>query len=168
MENKSLELKKIGRKWKVGEYSDEWIFKRFFNRKWKAIAAVEVYKSGGKWKDYCTRISEEPDHSIQPVHAMEIIEKANREIKELKPDCDEIAAYAEHLYANNQDHGTVTLSNGNNYFQKIHDTWYSAPKQGGRVHIDLGCKGYHLMLTKKTYQDFVDFVKDMRGASKEL
>lgn len=126
-----------------------------------------MYKSGGKWKDYRTRISEKPDHRIEPVHTMKIIEKANSDIRELKHTCDEIAAYAEHLYATNQDHGTITLSNGDNYFQKIHDTWYSAPKQGKRVHIGLGCKGYHLMLTKETYQDFVDFVKEKRGFPKK-
>jgi hypothetical protein len=167
MKNKYFELEKTGRKWKVGEYSDEWIFKRTFNRKWKPIAAVEVYKSGGKWKDYCKRISEEPCHRNEPVHVKEVILKANSEIKKLEPTCNEIADYAEHLYANNHDHGIVTLSNGNDYFQKIHDTWYSELKQGGRVNIDLGCKGYHLMLTKDTYQEFVDFVKDKRGSPKE-
>ena len=62
MEYESLAIEKVGRKWKVIGSTDEWIFKRFFNRKWKAKIAVEVYKSGGRWKDYCKKINLEPSH----------------------------------------------------------------------------------------------------------
>ena len=46
MESESLAIEKVGRKWKVIGSTDEWIFRRAFNRKWKAKITVEVYESG--------------------------------------------------------------------------------------------------------------------------
>jgi hypothetical protein len=66
----------------------------------------------------------------------------------------------------NNYHGTVTEANGEEYFQRIHDTWCQHSKYGGRVHIDLGCNGYHLMLTRETCADFMDFVMERRGGPK--
>ena len=166
MESESLEIEKVGRKWKVVGSTDEWIFRRVFNRKWKAKIAVEVCKSGGKWKEYCKRINQVPSHRLQPSHSIEVMRKANAEITKLSPTCEEISAYGEYLFATNTNYGVVTLTNGNNQFQRLHDSWYAHSKYGGRVHVDLGCNGYHLMLTKNTYMDFIDFVKDMRVVHK--
>ena len=160
----SLAIEKVGRKWKVIGSTDEWIFKRYFNRKWKAKIAVEVYKSGGRWKDYCEKINLEPSHRSQPSHSIEVMRKAYEEITKLSPTCEEITDYGKFLYETNANYGVVTLTNGNDHFQRLHDTWYSHSKYGGRVHIDLGCNGYHLMLTKNTYIDFIDFVKKRRSA----
>ena len=164
MEYESFVIEKVGRKWKVVGSADEWIFRRVFNRKWKAKIAVEVYKSGGKWKDYREKINQELSHRSQPYHAIETMRKANEEITKLSPTCEEIAAYGEYLYATSNNYGIVTLTNGNNYFQRLHDTWYEHSKYGGRVHIDLGCNGYHLMFTKNTYMEFIDFIKKRRIA----
>lgn len=134
-----------------------------FNRKWKAEIAIDVYKAGGGWKEYCARIREEPDHRPEPTHALELIEKIDGEIIKLSPTCQQITAYAKHLYNTKDYYGVVTVTNGNNYFHRIHDTWYSYSKNGGRVHINLGCNGYHLMLTKETAPDFVGFIKSGRS-----
>ena len=168
MENNPFRLEKTGRKWRVGEYGEEWLFKRVYNRKWKAEVAIEVYKSGGRWRDYCERLREEPYHRRKPVLAMEAIRKANGKVIKLKPTCEEISAYGEHLYETGNSHGTVTETNGEEYFQRIHDTWYQDSKQGGRVHIDLGCNGYHLMLTWETCADFINFVRERRARVREL
>ena len=81
------------------------------------------------------------------------------EIIKLSPTCEEITAYGDHLYETKHDHGVLTITNGNDYFQMVHDTWYSYSKYGGRVHTDLGCNGYHLMFIKEKYMDFIDFIK---------
>ena len=167
MESEFLRIEKIGRKWKVIGSTDEWIFRRVFNRKWKAKIAVEVYKSGGKWKEYCERINQEPSHRSPPSHALDIMQKASEEITKLSPTCEEITAYGEYLYENKTDYGVLTTTTGNDYFQRLHDTWYEHSKYGGRVHIDLGCNGYHLMLTKNTYMDFIDFIKKKRDTPKQ-
>ena len=163
MKYKEMEIEKVRNKWKVIGSDDEWIFKKIFNRKWKAKIAVEVYKSGGKWKDYCIKINQHPSHRLQPLHAIEIMSRANEEIIKLSPTWEEISDYAEYLFENNKNYGVVTLTNGEDFFQRLHDTWYEHSKYGGRVRIDLGCNGYHLMLTKNTYVDFIDFIKNKRG-----
>ena len=164
--NGSLVIEKVAKKWRIIGSTDEWIFKRFFNRKWKVNIAVEVYESGGKWKDYCEKINQEPSHRSQPSHAIEAMQKANAEITKLSPTCEEITDYGEYLFVTKRNYGVVTLTNGNKYFQRLHDTWYEHSKYGGRVHIDLGCNRYHLMLMKNTYMDFIDFVKKKREVPK--
>ena len=85
--------------------TDEWVFRRVFNRKWKARIAVEVYKSGGRWKDYCEKINQEPSYRSRPSHAIETISKANEEIIKLSPTCKEITAYGEYLIATEHNYG---------------------------------------------------------------
>lgn len=165
MAQSTFEIKKAGRKWKVGEYRDEWLFRKVFNRKWKAEIAVDVYKTGGGWKDYCARISNEPSHRLEPAHALKLIKKINGEIAKLSPTCKEMTSYAEYLYKTGSDYGVVTITNGDDYFQRVHDTWYANLKKDGRVNIDLGCNGYHLMLTRKTGYGFISFVRSGRTAT---
>jgi hypothetical protein len=98
VENNPFQLKRTGRNWKVGEYSEEWLFRRVYNRKWKAEIAIEVYMSGGRWRDYCERIREEPYHGREPVHAIGAIRKAHVELMKMSPTCEEISAYGDHLY----------------------------------------------------------------------
>ena len=105
MESESLEIEKEGRKWKVVGSTDEWIFRRVFNRKWKADIAVEVYKSGGKWKEYCQNINQEP------YHAIEAMRKANAEITKLSPTCEEITAYGDYLNGT-KTNGSLWISGG--------------------------------------------------------
>jgi len=66
-------------------------------------------------------------------------------------------------YAKQADYGVVTFSESKNYFPpKIHDTWLI--KRGGRVHIDIGSGGYHLMLDKIYVWDFIKFIKNRRAS----
>ena len=95
-----------------------------------------------------------------PYHALEIVEEALKEIRELSPSCEEIVEYAQ-----GGGYGTVTYTSSDNYFgPRLHDTW--GVKFGGRVHIDIGCIGYHLMLDKRTAWGFVEFIKRKRGSFK--
>lgn len=91
-----------------------------------------------------------------PYHALKIVEKALAEIRKLDPSCEEIEEYGE-----GGGYGTITYTNSDYYFGPLlHNTW--GKKVGGRVHIDLGCDGYHLMLDKHTAWGFIEFVKKMR------
>jgi hypothetical protein len=91
-----------------------------------------------------------------PYKALAEIEKSSTEITELKPTCEEIEAYGENGY-----YGAVTYTGSAGYHKpKIHNTW--GEKRGGRVHIDMGCGGYHLMLDRSFAKDFIDFIKERR------
>ena len=54
--------------------------------------------------------------------------------------------------------GAVTRSKKDDYFARIHDTW--GEKKGGRVHIDMGAEGWHLMLDRGNARKFIEFVKN--------
>ena len=84
-------------------------------------------------------------------------DKIAAQIETLDPACEEIVGYAKVA-----PYGAVTRSRSQQYFgPTLHDTW--GVKRGGRVHIDLGCGGYHLMLDKYSAWDFVEFVKEERS-----
>lgn len=59
-------------------------------------------------------------------------------------------------------HGIVTGGDGRIDYRLpfIHETWRK--KWGGRTHIDMGCKCYHLMLDKFSAPLFIDFIKSYR------
>lgn len=92
-----------------------------------------------------------------PYRALRIVEEAHAEIRKLNPSCEEIEEYGE-----GGGYGTVTYTKSDYCFgPRLHDTW--DVKFGGKVHIDIGCDGYHLMLDKNTVWGFVEFVKRKRG-----
>ena len=91
-----------------------------------------------------------------PHKAIKILEGALEEIKALDPTGDEIEKFAEKA-----GYGIVTSTENENYFgPRLHNTW--GVKFGGRVHIDIGCCGYHLMLDKKAVWEFIEFIKSER------
>ena len=91
-----------------------------------------------------------------PHNALAEIEKAFAEIIGLTPTCEEIEAYGEKGY-----YGAVKYTGLSGYHKpKIHNTW--GVKYGGRVHIDIGCGGYHLMLDRGFAFDFIEFIKECR------
>ena len=154
-----MEVVKQGRKWIVTGEGDGWVFRKTFPTKWKAEVAATVFKAGGRWSDYCRAAREEATRrpAVEPVHAVEIVERALDEIRRLDPTCEEIVAYGQQA-----SYGEVTFSDSKQYFPpRLHDTW--GLKRGGRVHIDMGCSGYHLMLDKHGAAGFIEFIKTRRG-----
>jgi len=88
---------------------------------------------------------------------MNQLNEALVEINELAPTRKEIVEYAKQV----NYYGVVTNSKSYDYFPPIiHNTWLT--KEGGRVHIDIGSDGYHLMLDKIVVWDFIDFIKKQR------
>jgi len=91
-----------------------------------------------------------------PSKALAEIEKACEEIKKLQPISDEIVSYAKQA-----SYGEVTYTKDESYFgPKVHNTW--GKKQRGRVHIDIGSEGYHLMLDRHASLRFIEFIKKVR------
>lgn len=152
----TLELKKVGRKWFVEGDGEGWIFNRSFPAKWKAKCAIKVFKRGGKVSDYWKATRDSRKERI-PYKVLEYMKEALEEIKKLNPTPSEIEEYAE-----GAGYGTVTYTDKMGYFPpRLHDTW--GIKRGGRVHIDIGSGGYHLMLDKDIVQGFIDSIKENRG-----
>ncbi len=155
-----MEIIKMGRKYVIKGDGDGWAFNKTFPTKWKAEIAMEVFKDGGTIQDYWKRKKFREENPIikTPTKVIQILEKALGEINELGPTCDEIVEFSEDFYDS-------TRTNSKNYFgPSLHNTW--GYKTGGRVHIDIGCDGVHLMLTKDTVYAFIDFIKDKRRSSK--
>jgi len=133
-------------------------FRKKFPTKWKAEIAMNVFKEGGRVSDYwekARKISNERPKRM-PDKAIEKVEKSLLEIELIDPTCEEIIEYAK-----NADYGTVTITNNEDYFPpSLHNTWGN--KSGGKVHIDIGCDGYHLMLDQHHSKKFIDFIKNKR------
>lgn len=151
-----MKVVKIGRKWAIEGEGEGWIFNRTFPTKWKAEVASKVFKEGGRVSDYWKRAREKAPPKRKPWRVREKLEKALIEIELLDPSCEEIEEYGE-----NAGYGVVTVTENKDYFfPHLHDTW--GEKYGGRVHIDIGCGGYHLMLDKYSAEDFIEFIKNKR------
>lgn len=151
-----MEIVKKEKKYIVQGDGDGWVFNKTFPTKWKAEIAMEVYKEGGNIQEYWRRKKFREENPIRrrPTKAIKILEKALDEILQLNPTCDEIVAFS-------KVSGHWTHSNNDRYFSpRLHDSW--GVKLGGRVHIDLGCAGIHLMLTKESASVFINFIKDNR------
>lgn len=154
-----MKVIRTGKKWKIEGNGEGWIFNRTFPRKFKAEIALKVYQDGGNLKQYW---KESRDYAasrvrILPRLAIENVNKALEEIRSLNPTCDEIEEYGM-----NAGHGVVTITNSEDYFgPRLHDTW--GTKLGGRVHIDIGCCGYHLMLDQYVVKGFIAFIKQRRA-----
>lgn len=154
-----MRVVKTGGKWSVEGEGDGWIFKKTFPTKWKAVLALEVFQQGGRVSGYWERARDEAPPPKQPYRAMEEIKKSLAKIEGLGPTCEDIIAYAARA-----EHGTVTKAHSDEYFRaRIHDTW--GVKSGGRVHIDLGCAGHHLMLDRRHAKEFIKFIEDRRPPS---
>ena len=160
-----MKVKKIKReeltttKWIIEGKGKGWIFDKTFPTKWKAKIALEVFKKGGKVSDYwkAARKYKEKRPKIYPSRVIEKLEEALDKIKELDPTCEEIEEYGKEKVS-----GVVTYTDSERYYPPhLHDTW--RVKSGGRVHIDIGCKGVHLMLDQYYAYDFIEFIKDKRG-----
>jgi hypothetical protein len=153
-----MKLEKVGRKWVIKGNGKGWIYKKRFPTKWKAEVALGVFKEGGRVSDYWSQAKERAKEHPQriPWRVLEKLEKALEEFKYLEPGCDEIVEYAK-----DAGYGTVTSAKSENYFgPRLHNTW--GEKAGGRVHIDIGCCGYHLMLDQISAKGFVEFIKNKR------
>ena len=107
----------------------------------------------------------------------DLISKAHDELVELKPNNEEIQAFADLLEKENRCYGVVTYSKCDKpvrswYFIRFHNTWKT--KFGGRIHVDIGYvdEKYvnkwnvpdttHLMLDKHVIYEFIEFVKSKR------
>jgi hypothetical protein len=156
-----MEIVKVDRKWRINGGGEGWVFDRTFPMKWKAEIALEVFQEGGRVSDYWNKARkrdlERPERV--PWRVLAKLQKAVEEIKSLNPTCDEIKEYGE--FGLNTYSGVVTISQNDMYYPpKIHNTW--GLKRGGRVHIDIGCDGYHLMLNKDYARDFIEFIESKR------
>ena len=154
-----MRLGKRGRKWVTEGEGQGWIFQKAFGAKWEAELAVQVFKDGGKCSDYwcAARQQRLRRPSRIPYRALAAVDRALAKIKQLRPTCDEILAYAEHA-----GHGIVTFTGAKRYFPpRLHNTW--GMKWGGRVHIGLGCCGCHLMLDKHYAPRFIEFIEKARS-----
>lgn len=76
---------------------------------------------------------------------------------------DEIHSFVRSL---KNPYGIVTCGDRRTDFRLpfIHETW--RVKWGGRTHIDMGCKCYHLMLDRYSAPAFINFIKDYRKNKK--
>lgn len=156
-----MKLEKNGRKWVVKGDGEGWVFNRMFPTKWKAEAAVKVFKKGGRVSDYWVAARKLRPRRIEPWRVLEKVKKALEEIERLDPTCDEIEEYGK-----TGGHGVVTSTYGENYFgPRLHNKW--GTEYQGRVHIDLGCCGYHLMLDQRCAGGFIKFIEDKRKRSIE-
>ena len=155
-----MELVKKGRKWIVEGNGEGWIFNKKFSTKQKAEIALKVFKEEGRVSDYWkkTRGVAEKRPPWVPWRAIKILKRALEEIKSLDPECEEIEEFAKEY---EEVYGVITTAKDEDYFGPcLHDTW--GKKSGGRVHIDIGCCGYHLMLDIRTATDFIKFIRHKR------
>ncbi len=151
-------LVKDGRKWIVKGDRESWIRKKKLPAKWKAEIAMRVFINGGRVSDYWREARKCSERRPDRVPA--------RVLEEMKGLCDAICGLnltGDEIeeFAKGAAYGVVTVTENNAYFPPhIHNT--SGKKSGGRVHIDIGCCGYHLMLDKNTAPSFIDFIKRKR------
>lgn len=160
-----MKLTKVKNKWVIKGKGEGWILNKTFPTKWKAEIALEVFKKGGRVSDYWKTAKEQAKKRPRetPWRVTEELEKALSEIKRLDPTCKEIEEYGKDIKGDccGYGYGVVTMAKGEGYFgPRLHDTWQI--KNGGRVHIDIGCCGYHLMLDKGWAIDFIEFIKNKR------
>jgi hypothetical protein len=152
-----MNIVKVGRKWRIEGEGAGWALTKKFPRKWKVLVAIDVLATGGRWKDYCIAIKAKRPPAKMPTHAIKKVQEAFEIIKKLVPTCEEIDEYAKLA-----SYGVVTSCKGQYYWgPKFHNTW--GLKEGGRVHIDLGCCGNHLMLNQHYAYYFIEYIKKKRG-----
>jgi hypothetical protein len=149
-----MEIERYKRKYHITGDAKGWAMTRFFPTKWKAEIALAVFNAGGTFRDYCVKMNEALDkRPLQvPTKALAEIEKAYEEIRKLNWSEEDIVDFAKIADA-------VTTTRSRDFFgPRIHDTW--GAKKGGRVHIDLGAAGIHLMLDRRDARRFIEFLKE--------
>ena len=149
-----MNLVKKGRKWVIEGDGEGWIYHWVFPAKWKAIVGMEVFRKGGRVTDYKKALKSHPPSPRNTGKVRQELESALETMLELEPTTEEIEEYGK-----DAGYGVVTYTQNTGYFPpSVHDTWRM--KRGGRVHIDVGSNGTHLMLDKFSAWDFIDFIKD--------
>jgi hypothetical protein len=88
-----MRIVKEGRKWSIQGQDSGGIFDRKFPTKWKAGAALEVFKKGGRVSDYWKKIKECAPPWREPSKTIALVKKALEEIKNLDPTCEEIEEF---------------------------------------------------------------------------
>ena len=159
-----MKLVKKGRKWIVEGDGEGWIFNKRFPTKWKAEIALRAFENGVRVSDYWkeARRYAESRPAIEPKHVLKKLESALEEIRELDPTCDEIEEFGK-----DAGYGIVTITEDEDYYEPhLHNTW--GRKYRGRVHIDIGCRGYHLMLGEHVAPAFIEFIKRKRKSDIKL
>ncbi|MDP2218069.1 MAG: hypothetical protein Q8J68_12375 [Methanolobus sp.] len=76
---------------------------------------------------------------------------------------EEMEKFVRHVQFDNMWHGVVSCnSNPNRYYglPSIHDTY--GMKWGGRMHIDMGYPGVHIMLGRHAAPYFINYIKELR------
>jgi len=163
-----MNLVKKRRKWVIEGEGEGWIFKWVFPAKWKALIGIEVFQKGGRVSDYWIAARKHPKRVMHAGRVRQELESALEEMQKLEPTTEEIEEYGKAA-----GYGVVTYTRSTQYFPPtLHDTWGS--KKGGRVHIDIGSNGTHLMLDKFSAWAFIGFIEEKRkvassnSASKHL
>lgn len=78
-------------------------------------------------------------------------------IRRLSPTCEEIRSYG----IKHAGFEQVTYAGDQTYFGPyLHNT--KALNEYGPIHIDLGCGGIHLMLSKGSATTFIEYLRDSR------
>lgn len=79
-------------------------------------------------------------------------------IRALNPTCKEILSYGEKYAGFDQ----ITYARDETYFgPSLHNT--KSLGEYGPIHIDIGCGGIHLMLTKGSAKSFIEYVTHLRA-----
>lgn len=157
--NDIMKAVKVDKKWYVEGDATGWIVEKRFPAKWKAELAIRIYQLGGKYSDYMKQVGLEKENrpKRKPVKAIKELEQALSIINSLDPTCDEIIEYGK-----SEHYGAASFNerNGGYWKPQLHNTW--GEKRGGRVHIDIGCGGWHLMLDRYWAPDFIAWIREKR------
>ncbi len=157
-----MRLERRGRKWIVEGDGKGWVFNKKFSTKWSANLAIEVYAKGGTVSDYWKAKREHPKREMNACRVRGQLQRALEEIQRLNPIREEIEEYGK-----DAGYGEVTYTIDMRYHApRLHDTW--GLKYGGRVHIDIGSGGTHLMLDKDSVRDFIQFLETKRKSNNKL
>lgn len=147
------------RKWIVADAPAGWASRCEFPTKWRADIAMKVLLQGGSRREYLAQVRKEKEHrpdGYEPYKARAEVAACAEELDALDPTSEEIIEYAR-----TAPHGVVTRARSEDYFwPSVHDT--HGKKWGGRVHIDLGAGGYHLMLDRIYARHFIEFIRERR------
>jgi len=151
-----MHVVRYGRKYRIEGVTEGWVTTRSFPTKWKAEIALEVFKAGGTFRNYCVKMNEALRERPVPGanKALAEIQEAYEELRKLNWSKEDVVDFVKIA-----DYGAATTCKGKDFFgPDIHDTW--GVKKGGRVHIDLGAAGIHLMLDRQNARRFIEFLKE--------
>lgn len=116
-----------------------------------------MFENGGRVSDYWKVRREQHPSRRLPCRAIAEPNRALEQVNVLNPTGEEIEEYG----TGEAEHGEVAYTDNTKYHSpRLHDTW--GAKQGGRVHIDIGSGGGHLMLDRYAVWRFIEFIKRRR------